>query len=171
MRFFRSGTPPRSVRGEFINSINQRTSLVGLGQPFTRKSRWAKSEVAFRWASVLCRIPALLGEKIFKNQFSNKFQYSNSKNQTENKSVCDLKFGFDVYLEIGLWKFGRARLQRRVQFQDILSSATERAGTSFAVMVKTVASSKGLSSSGSKSGKAARTSKSMACRVAMTSEG
>jgi hypothetical protein len=35
-------------------------------------------------------------------QFPNKFQYSNSKNQAENKSVCDLKFGSEIYLEIGL---------------------------------------------------------------------
>jgi hypothetical protein len=67
-----------------------------------------------RGSSVLCRFPALPGEEISTNQFPNKFQYSNFKNQTENKSVCDLKFGFENYLEIGLWKFGRARLQRKV---------------------------------------------------------
>jgi hypothetical protein len=34
--------------------------------------------------------------------------------QAENMSVCDLKFGSEIYLEIGLWKFGKPRLQRRV---------------------------------------------------------
>jgi len=61
---------------------------------------------------VLCRIPALPEEKISNPQFPNKFQYPISniqipKSQTENKSVCDLIFGFEVYLEIGLWEFER----------------------------------------------------------------
>jgi hypothetical protein len=54
------------------------------------------------------------GREISTIQFPNKFQYSTSKNQTENKSVCDLRVGFEIYLEIDLWKFGRTRLLRRV---------------------------------------------------------
>jgi hypothetical protein len=45
--------------------------------------------------------------KISTIQFPNKFQSSNFKSQTENNSVCELKFGFEMYLEIGLWKFER----------------------------------------------------------------
>ena len=48
----------------------------------------------------------LIGAKFPKTNFQSKFQYSNSKNQTKNKRVCHLKFGFEIYLEIGLWKFG-----------------------------------------------------------------
>jgi hypothetical protein len=62
-------------------------------------------------------IPALPGEEISTIQFPNKFQYSDSKNQTENMSVCDLKYGSEIYLEIGLWKFGRTRQYGGTRFQ------------------------------------------------------
>ena len=96
--------------GAMVNQLQRLASLPppsGLSCPLHTNSAGQSRPFTFWVSSVLCRIPALPEEKISTIQFPNKFQYSNSKNQTENRSVCDLKFGSEIYLEIGLWKFGR----------------------------------------------------------------